>query len=185
MDNSPNARLSKYPRLRWLLWKLGVLSDEHYSVSWLKSILIHDLRKRLPFPDRSVDYVYTSHVLEHLAAADARKLIEEVFRVLKPGGMVRLVVPDLAYGARGYLDALANNPSDPKAAPAFLDWLGLSTSGVRDPHLWMYDAPSLSAVLTQAGFINAVVCQYQQGQVPDCAILDVRPDESLYLEAEK
>jgi predicted SAM-dependent methyltransferase len=76
-------------------------------------------------------------VLEHLAAADAMKLIEEIFRVLKPGGMVRLVVPDLAYGARGYIDALANNPSDPKAAPEFLNWLQLSRSGVRDAHLWM------------------------------------------------
>jgi predicted SAM-dependent methyltransferase len=185
IDNSPNARLSRYPRLRWLLLKAGVLSDAHYSVSWPKSILIHDLRKKLPFSDCSVNYVYTSHVLEHLTAADARKLIKEVFRILKPGGMARVVVPDLAYGARCYLDALANNPSDPNAAPGFLNWLGLSRSGVRAPHLWMYDASSLSAVLTQAGFINAVVCKCGHGQVPDCAALDVRPDESLYIEVEK
>ena len=166
IDNSPNARLSKYPRLRWLLWKAGVLSDAHYSVPWPKSIVIHDLRKKLPFPNCSIDYVYTSHALEHLAAADARKLICEVFRILKPGGMARLVVPDLAYGAHCYVEALAKNPCDPNAAPEFLKWLQLSRSDVRDPHLWMYDAPSLSAVLTDTGFkrrsfvnTNKVKCQ--------------------------
>ena len=185
IDNSPNARLSKFPRLRRLLWKTGVLSDQHYSVPWEKNILIHDLRNRLPFADCSIDYVYTSHVLEHLAVTDARKLIKEVFRILKPEGMVRLVVPDLAYGARRYLDGLATNPSDPKAAPEFINWLQLSRPGVRDPHLWMYDAPSLSAVLTEAGFTNTAVCEHKQGRVPDCAVLDGRPDESLHIEAEK
>ena len=120
LDNSPNARLSKYPRLRWLLWKTGVLSDEHYSVSWPESIFIHDLRKKLPFPDSSVHYVYTSHALEHLALADARKLIWEIFRILRPGGILRLVVPDLAYGARGYVDALAKNPADQMPRRRFL-----------------------------------------------------------------
>ena len=166
MDNSPNARLSKYPRLRWLLWKLGVLSDEHYSVSWLKSILIHDLRKKLPFPDRSVDYVYTSHVLEHLAAADAPKLIEEVFRVLKPGGMVRLVVPDLAY-VRGYLVRCKHRLIKGRAS-VLECWV--EQIRFRDPHLGLRRA-IIESRLTHAGCINAVVCQYRQGQVQGCATL--------------
>lgn len=185
IDNSPNARLSKYPLLRWLGWKAGILSDEHYAVAWPKSTIVRDLRKKLPFMDCSIDYVYSSHMLEHLALAEAHKLIREVLRVLKPGGILRLVVPDLAYGARFYLAALANNLSSANAAPEFLNWLQLARPGHRDPHLWMYDSHSLSATLTEAGFVNPVVCEYRQGRMPDCDVLDTRPGESLHIEAEK
>jgi predicted SAM-dependent methyltransferase len=185
IDNSPNARLSKYPRLRWLLWKLGLLSDRHYEVEWPESISIHNLKNRLPFASSSVDYVYSSHVLEHLSLTDAQKVTREVARVLKPGGILRVIVPDLALGARRYLNALEANPSDQKAAPEFLGWLQLSKLGVRDPHLWMYDAPSLSVMLTESGLSGVRICEYRQGLVPDCDILDTRPDESLYIEAAK
>ncbi|HJQ68475.1 MAG TPA: methyltransferase domain-containing protein [Blastocatellia bacterium] len=185
IDNSPNARLAKYPRLRRALWKLRVLSDSHYKVAWPDSILIHDARKELPFGPSSIDYVYTSHFLEHNSLDDARKIVSNVFRVLKPGGLLRVVVPDLALGARQYLDALRADPSDSKAARVFLDWMQLSRPGVRDPHLWMYDAASLSSMLAYGGFVNVTVCDFREGRVPDCDILDTRPEDSLHMEAEK
>lgn len=185
IDNSPNARLSKYPPLRWLGWKLGVLSDEHYAIEWPESMIIRDLRKNLPFADSSIDYTYSSHLLEHLTLDDASNLLKEVLRVLKPGGLLRLVVPDLTYGARCYVDALNAHPTNHKAAPEFLSWLQLSRSGVRDPHLWMYDAPSLMTLLREAGFSKTRVCEHKVGSVPDCDILDNRPDESLHVEAAK
>jgi len=171
--------------LRWLFWKAGVLSDQHYAVKWPKSTIVRDPRKKLPFIDGSIDYAYASHVLEHLALVDAQKLVNEILRVLKPGGIVRLVVPDLAYGAQCYLAALANNLSSANAAPEFLNWLQLARPGHRDPHLWMYDAASLSAMLLEAGFVNPLVREYRQGGVPDCDVLDNRPGESLHVEAEK
>jgi SAM-dependent methyltransferase len=185
IDNSPNARLSKYPLIRRTLRKLGVLSEHHYSVNWSRAIDIYDLKKRLPYSDSTIDYAYTSHFLEHLARSDAERLICEVFRVLKPCGLLRVVVPDLALGARQYLEALRTDPQNFKAAPEFLNWLQLSRPGVRDPHLWMYDVPSLTAMLSKTGFANIVVCEYKKGRVPDCEILDNRPEDSLHLEAEK
>jgi predicted SAM-dependent methyltransferase len=185
IDNSPSARLSKYPLLKLILRKLGVLSNPHYGAQWSRAIEVRDLRKPLPYDDLSIDYVYSSHFLEHLSPDDGQKLIGEVFRVLKPRGLVRIVVPDLAIGARHYVAAMDSNPNDAKAATAFINWLQLSTTGLRDPHLWMYDAPSLAAIFSECGFINTVVCEYRKGRVPDCDILDNRADESLYLEAEK
>jgi predicted SAM-dependent methyltransferase len=185
IDNSPNARLSQYPLLRWSLRKLGVLSEHHYAVRWSRSIEIHDLKKRLPYSDSTIDYAYTSHFLEHLALSDAERLICEVFRVLKPGGIIRIVVPDLAIGARQYLEAIESDSRNGKAAQDFLNWMQLSRPGVRDPHLWMYDAPSLTAMLNESGFTNVVTCEYRKGRVPDCEILDNRPEDSLHLEAEK
>lgn len=65
-----------------------------------------DLSASLPFTDASTDAIYHSHVLEHLEPAAARRLLTECHRVLRPRGIVRVVVPDLAVHARCYLAAL-------------------------------------------------------------------------------
>lgn len=67
-----------------------------------------DARKPLPFTDGSVDMVYHSHLLEHLSADEGRRLIQDCFRVLKAGGILRVVVPDLAGIAEAYLAARAS-----------------------------------------------------------------------------
>jgi SAM-dependent methyltransferase len=66
-----------------------------------------DLGKPLPFADVSVDALYHSHVLEHLSREQAQQLIAECARVLRPGGILRVVVPDLETAARLYLEKLS------------------------------------------------------------------------------
>ncbi|MBS0171441.1 MAG: methyltransferase domain-containing protein [Nitrospira sp.] len=70
------------------------------------SVILHDLHKPLPFDDQSYDAAYASHVLEHFAPDAAHNLLRECYRVLKPGSIMRVVVPDLEAIARGYLEAL-------------------------------------------------------------------------------
>lgn len=65
-----------------------------------------DVRAGLPFPDACVDAVYHAHVLEHLDAAGAHGFLGECHRVLRPGGILRVVVPDLEGIARAYLREL-------------------------------------------------------------------------------
>jgi SAM-dependent methyltransferase len=66
-----------------------------------------DLRGTFPFPDDYFDGVYHSHVLEHFTLSDGRRFIGECRRVLKPGGVLRVAVPDLAGICRLYLETLA------------------------------------------------------------------------------
>ena len=54
-----------------------------------------DLRRGLPLAADTCDATYSSHVLEHLSAAEANPFIAEQYRVLMPGGVIRVVVPDL------------------------------------------------------------------------------------------
>jgi predicted SAM-dependent methyltransferase len=185
LDNSPNARLSRWPWVRWLLWRSGALSDQHYAVAWPKGVVIHDLRKPLPFEEGSVDYVYTSHALEHLAGDTARQVLGEIRRVLKPGALVRIVLPDLQLAATRYLESLADDDAAPFAADRFLDWMFLNKPGHRDPHLWMYDLAAISARLREAGFRSITGREYRKGLLPDCDVLDNRPDDSLFVEAMK
>ncbi len=67
------------------------------------SIMRWDVKRGLPFGDEAFDAVYCSHLLEHLARGDARRLMVDCHRVLKPGGIARFVVPDLEAIAREYL----------------------------------------------------------------------------------
>ncbi len=75
-------------------------------VSYDPQVEAHDLRLGLPAKSNQYHMVYHSHVLEHLTPADGQRLIEECFRVLQPGGVLRIVVPDLEQITRGYLSAL-------------------------------------------------------------------------------
>ena len=71
-----------------------------------KYIIPHDLNQPLPCLNDYFDVVYSSHVLEHLNMESARRLLSEKYRVLKPGGCLRVVVPDLEKIARTYLNSL-------------------------------------------------------------------------------
>lgn len=65
-----------------------------------------DILKGLPYPESSIDLCYSSHVLEHLSRKDAIDFIFECKRVIKPGGILRLAVPDLERISRDYLTIL-------------------------------------------------------------------------------
>ena len=69
-------------------------------------VMRHDLRAALPFKNDEFDGVYHSHVLEHLPRADGERFLRECWRVLLPGGTIRVVVPDLETLARLYLKHL-------------------------------------------------------------------------------
>ena len=68
------------------------------------AIIRHDVTRGVPFEPSQFEAVYHSHLLEHLRPEQGEGLIHECFRVLKPGGILRIVVPDLERIARLYLE---------------------------------------------------------------------------------
>src|SRR5947208_15203996 len=97
VDGSWNARLAKYPLLRRTLSALRLLPSDKLEIPWNRSIVIHDVRKLLPFSKGSVAPVYASHVLAHLYREQGQLLITESYRLLIPGRMLRNVAPDLRF----------------------------------------------------------------------------------------
>lgn len=89
------------------------------------AVTAHDLRKRFPFADGSFDAVYGSHVLEHLEPAAAKVLLRDCFRILKPGGIVRIAVPDLESIARLYAASLEGALNGDRVSEMRYDWLML------------------------------------------------------------
>jgi predicted SAM-dependent methyltransferase len=122
-----------------------------------------DATKRFPFEDRSVHYVFSEHVIEHLTYEEAKSMIAEAYRVLAPGGKMRVSTPDLmqfialfdknpSEEARAYIDGKRTWhrwPKEPNAAAIILN-LQMSSWG----HKFMYDYLTLSDLLTRTGFQN-------------------------------
>lgn len=83
-------------------------------VSTVPEVIQYNILTGLPFEANIFDAVYHSHVLEHLDRTAAQKLMQECYRVLKPGGIIRVVLPDLAYICRRYLQSLDEVLADPR-----------------------------------------------------------------------
>jgi SAM-dependent methyltransferase len=86
-------------------------------------VLDYDLHIGIPFADNSFDVIYHSHALEHMEPPWAERLLHECCRTLKPGGLLRIAVPDLENIARAYLTAL--------------DDARVGDVGARARHRWM------------------------------------------------
>lgn len=202
IDNSFNARLAKHPWLRYLLLKIGILSKKYYEIPWaehIKSTMVRDVRKKLPFDNESVDFIYSSHLMEHLRKDETEKVLKECLRVLKRGGVLRLSVPNLELVARNYIKEIedaqnSRRKNDYLPSERFLDRLDIGAEKSIPPllsrvfpsrHKWMYDELSLTALLECCGFVNVEKRSYKVGRVPDIDLLDNRPESSLYIEAEK
>jgi len=174
VDGSWNARLAKHPTIRRALSRLALVPSDKAEIPWSSSIFIHNIRKPLPFPDGSANAIYASHVLEHLYQEDGQNLIAESFRVLQPGGVLRVVVPDLRAIVEEYL---GNGTSKSKAADAkslrpaelfnqrlLMRWPTPASSNLfyriyaawQDfhSHKWMYDEDSLATLFSRTGFVE-------------------------------
>ena len=71
--------------------------------SYSKYVIGHNLLKGIPYEDDSFDLVYHSHILEHFNKEDGLLFLKECYRVLKPGGTIRIVVPNLEEIVKEYI----------------------------------------------------------------------------------
>jgi SAM-dependent methyltransferase len=112
-----------------------------------------------PIPDAALDAILCEHLIEHVPAEGGLFLLEEAFRVLKPGGVIRVITPDLAGlarmcvngpsdGERRYLDFVAQLHKRASITPSD----ALNYIFYEYGHRHIYTAASLRAAMTSAGF---------------------------------
>jgi len=97
-------------------------------------VIAWDLTRGIPFDNESFDVVYHSHVLEHFSKKQASKFLQECYRVLRSGGVIRIVVPDLEQIAKQYLLALEQALENSNKNHLNYEWimLELYDQAVRD-----------------------------------------------------
>ncbi len=175
-DVTPHLRVARVPGLAWLLRRLGIMGEQRYEQHCrgvFRQMRRLDVSRRFPWPDGSVAAAYCSHLLEHLYPEEAERCVAEVARVLRPGGVFRIAVPDLDAIVRAY---------DAAEPERFLDAIfeGRHRHD-KNRHHWHYNEALLRALLTRAGFASVRRCEYRKGSAPDVEALDTRP-ESLFVE---
>ena len=174
IDASFTMRLSKITPLYKILCKIGGIKQ----IPWPKNIKIIDVKKGLPFKDNSVDAIFSSHMIEHLYHEDAKFVVEECYRCLREGGVIRLIVPDLYQIAKKYVDITTYKPNETHSHKFLQELLVLDKhhKGIKkiihkffgyDKHLCMYDEWSLKNLLENQGFCKIKRMKYGQSRIPD------------------
>lgn len=180
-DASPSLRLQRLPLVGPLF--AGPLRRALGLPPFPRTAELGDVVSGLPVPEGFFRAAYCSHVLEHLALDDLRRCLRNVHRYLCDGGVFRLVMPDLEILVERYRAS-----SDPAAAVTFLQDSGLGVDrrpgGLRgllsallgnSRHLWLWDFPSISVELQNAGFTG--IRRAVRGDSTDELFADVEDEE--------
>jgi predicted O-linked N-acetylglucosamine transferase (SPINDLY family)/predicted SAM-dependent methyltransferase len=159
-------------------------------------LLNHDLRLGIPAADNSLDAAYHSHMLEHLSYKDGLAFLKEIHRVLKHGGLHRIVLPDLEAFAKAYVtdddlllrkykDHVLADEADIYQTKASIFMGMLHNHG----HLCGWDWETLKWALERAGFKRVERKLFQESDLPDIKTIEeygpLRAMESLCVECYK
>lgn len=183
IDGSLSALAAQMPVIivrliyRWTSVRRWNTLPDFIAILKSNRFVFHNLLYGIPFADNSIDVMFSAHFLEHIFKEQAQALLREAERTLKPGGRVRLIVPDLAHAFSLYQQGEKEKALD-------LFYLE-SCAGQMGTHKYLYDYVLLERALLEAGFTQVEQCAFQVGKLPDLLVLDNRPDQSLYVEAVK
>jgi predicted SAM-dependent methyltransferase len=147
-----------------------------------------DLRHDMPLRSDSVDLIHSEDLLEHLDENEGKRVLVECHRVLRSGGVMRVLTPDL----RALVDEiyLRRDPRHLRWCTAYLDANGPCESlnmhmRMGGEHRFIYDEEHLTALLRESGFVVRRV-RYNWSTVPELRYLDLRDfGLNLFLECVK
>lgn len=123
-------------------------------------VMQHDLNAGIPFEDNAFHVVYHSHLLEHFPREHAPRFMRDCFRVLQPGGIIRVAVPDLETIARLYILLLEKSLNGDTEAQQRYEWIMLelfdkmirNVSGCEMARYWKQDPmPTEDFVISRMG----------------------------------
>lgn len=147
-----------------------------------KGVIYLDVTEPLPFPDGSLNYIYSEHVLEHVTLETTFTHFGECYRALSPGGVIRVAMPDLQFlldyfkgkeltpVQQSFLERTVEkfHPMVAVKSPALL----LNDFVRRWGHQVIYDHQLLADLLKRVGFDPVVSCALQESRHTDLTNLE-------------
>lgn len=197
LDKSPSVPLSRAPWLRRALHRANVIHGAQ-AVGFPRGIKYADVARRIPYPDGTASYIYSSHLIEHLSRWQALSHVRECARVLAGGGVMRVVTPDLRRLASAYLSGAVDRDGGwVTAADSFMAEVNafqeiegnlarrfIHRHLAGPAHQWLYDEESLTRLLGDGGLPGAESRSFRAGELPDLDVIEIRPD-SLFVEVRR
>jgi predicted SAM-dependent methyltransferase len=141
-----------------------------------------DIEKSLPFPNGALDAIYGSEVIEHIPREKVRPFLQEAYRVLRPGGVLRLTTPDLKAICRIYLGSHDKTTLDEHKTtwtePEFSPHYWINATFRNWGHQWIWDFESLAELLNSVGFkqVECVSPQITNSGMSQLGTLETRYD---------
>ena len=167
-----------------------------------KRMLRHDVTQPFPISDESVEFIYASHIVEHLSIEDFHFFLKECYRILHSGGVLRIVCPDLQKWISAYINkdkSFFNRYRDILKQNIGRPWNTISTDLMFTDtdifvnslhnwnHKWAFDFESIRSHLASCGFDNIINTSYRNSAYDDIGTIE--PEfhklESLYVEVKK
>ncbi|MBI9038602.1 MAG: methyltransferase domain-containing protein [Bacteroidales bacterium] len=156
-DVSPTLRLQRVPLLRLIL-------KPYFDVHFPKNAKYGNIVKGLPgISENSCDAVFSSHVLEHISLNSCRIALKNTYKILKPDGVFRVIIPDLWPCVEKYIKEYKQ--ADKDASINFINCTMMGTEkrlyGFKafmkanygsEAHLWMWDKYSFAEEIRKVGF---------------------------------
>jgi predicted SAM-dependent methyltransferase len=194
LDYSPSVCIVNCRPLAKVLLRTPFLPFNHrkfISVAMAEHIQFGSATK-LPFPEGSVEVIYSSHMMEHLHRADAALFLKEARRVLAPDGIIGLALPDLRPLAVAYLNSGDANTFVESTflvpdRAASIKYRLLNIIWGERHHQWMYDGVSVTKILIGQGFRDPHILEPGETSISNHGALNLseRVMESVYVEARK
>jgi predicted SAM-dependent methyltransferase len=134
----------------------------------IPGVVYLDATRRFPFDDNTFDYIASEHMIEHIDYAGGLAMLHESFRVLKPGGKIRIATPDLRVITElcssektdiqdEYIDTITNTlfPEVVECKDVFVVNNAFRFWG----HQFLYDPETLKVALARCGFEDFIDCK--------------------------
>ncbi len=163
----------------------GWINIDNNSYNDIQKLDLHwDLRKKLPFKDNSVDFIYNEHFFEHFSIEESLRLLHEFKRILNPQGVIRISMPDLDDIVKVYLNP-DYGPADFSAVMGtelvtraeflnvYFRWWG---------HQWLYNWEEFERRLKDAGFSKIKKCARSISEYKELNNIEQRTDSRLIAE---
>lgn len=170
-------------------------------------IFFLDATKTFPFPDNSFEFIFSEHHIEHISYKHATEMVKEAFRVMRPGGYIRISTPDLQKQLISYMDDSIMKTEKEQHAKEWIyggfhkavDYLPVDdyyqAHLINDvfynyEHRFIYDYKSLAKILEKAGFEDIVNCSVKDSLHPEFNNIETHNSEfekyfTLAVEAKK
>lgn len=150
-----------------------------------KGIIRLDLSKSLPVASNTIRFIFSEHFIEHINLSQGRRFLSECYRVLQPGGILRLSTPSLEVGVRAYMEKSIGQMKYDKWIPKTP--CQMLNEGMRLwNHQFVYDLEEITLLLKECGFSNIEVVEWHKSRYPELREIECRPYRGeIIVEAEK